>query len=203
MLHEEKQPSEPCEDKFMLDTESASSEDSHLPNPRGLEQDRFELLSAYLDGEGTPAERKLVQQWLETDPQVQELYNRLLKLRYNLQNMEITAIQKSPEHLCQMVFNKIDQSRRKRKVLLWGGGAIAALVVGSLTSIFTGDQSPSWQFANSIAPNSLEKEEELVIALNRPIINMNYQARKIDTEALMLPLTRPPVPIPQAAMSGK
>ena len=44
-------------------------------------RDRFELISAYLDGEVTPAERLLVTNWLAHDPEVQNLYRRLLLLR--------------------------------------------------------------------------------------------------------------------------
>lgn len=203
MLHDENNPLEGDEDKYMMNTESVEGEWAQGQQIKGREQDRFELLSAYLDGEVTPTERKQVQEWLETDPQVQHLYNRLLKLRYNLQNMEITGIQKSPEHLCQMVFNKIDQGRKKRKMLLWSGGAIAAVFIGALSTIFTETDSPGWQFANQIAPSSSNSNDELTIALNRPVINMNYQARQIDSESLMLPLNRPPLPIPQTAMPRK
>uniref|UniRef100_A0ACD5GTL5 Anti-sigma factor family protein n=1 Tax=Desertifilum tharense IPPAS B-1220 TaxID=1781255 RepID=A0ACD5GTL5_9CYAN len=33
-----------------------------------LKRDRFELLSAYLDGEVTASERQQVENWLDTDP---------------------------------------------------------------------------------------------------------------------------------------
>ena len=200
MWHEEKNPSDFCGDESMIDTESVDSKYSQEQNLRGIEQDRFELLSAYLDGEVTPAERKQVQEWLETDPQVQQLYNRLLKLRYNIQNMEITGIQKSTDRLCQRVFQKIDGSRRKRRGLLWGGGAIAAIVLGSLTGLFSENGVPGWQIANFISP---EEDTELAIALNRPAIDMTYQPTKIDGESLMLPLNRPPVSIPPEAMLGR
>ena len=38
------------------------------------QRDRFELLSAYIDGEVTAAERGQIEQWLTTDPEVQCLY---------------------------------------------------------------------------------------------------------------------------------
>jgi hypothetical protein len=44
-------------------------------------RDRFELLSAYLDGEVSPEERRLVTTWLADDPETQCLYQRLLHLR--------------------------------------------------------------------------------------------------------------------------
>ena len=45
------------------------------------QRDRFELLSAYIDGEVTAAERGQIEQWLTIDPEVQCLYARVLKLR--------------------------------------------------------------------------------------------------------------------------
>ena len=50
-------------------------------------RDRFELVSAYLDGEVTPAERLLVANWLAHDPEVQRLYRRLLLLRQAFRTM--------------------------------------------------------------------------------------------------------------------
>ena len=41
--------------------------------------ERFELLSAYMDGELTAEERKQVQQWLDSDPEFHELYKQLLR----------------------------------------------------------------------------------------------------------------------------
>jgi anti-sigma factor RsiW len=39
-------------------------------------RDRFELLSAYLDGELTATERRQIEDWLKTAPEVQRLYAR-------------------------------------------------------------------------------------------------------------------------------
>jgi hypothetical protein len=43
-------------------------------NVNAFHGDRFELLSAYIDGEVTAAERKQVEEWLATDPTVQQLH---------------------------------------------------------------------------------------------------------------------------------
>ncbi|MEM9769414.1 MAG: zf-HC2 domain-containing protein, partial [Cyanobacteria bacterium P01_D01_bin.71] len=50
-------------------------------------RDRFELLSAYLDGEVSPDERRLVATWLDKDPEAQCLYRRLLQLRQGFQGL--------------------------------------------------------------------------------------------------------------------
>jgi len=38
------------------------------PDLDSTQQSRFELLSAYLDGEVSPQERKQIHHWLDTDP---------------------------------------------------------------------------------------------------------------------------------------
>ncbi|MBT9316576.1 anti-sigma factor family protein [Leptothoe spongobia] len=55
------------------------------------EETRFELLSAYLDDEVTPQERKLVAQWLRDDPQTLQMYRRLLMLRQAIRTAPIQA----------------------------------------------------------------------------------------------------------------
>ncbi|NEQ50462.1 MAG: hypothetical protein F6K11_10060 [Leptolyngbya sp. SIO3F4] len=57
------------------------------------EETRFELLSAYIDNEVTPQEKKLVEQWLKDDPSTMQMYRRLLMLR---QAIRTTPIQKQP-----------------------------------------------------------------------------------------------------------
>jgi len=49
-----------------------------------IKRDRFELLSAYLDGEVTPDERQMVLEWMQSDPNAKCLYNRLIHLRQGL-----------------------------------------------------------------------------------------------------------------------
>ncbi len=55
--------------------------------PDVVRRDRFELLSAYLDGEVTAQDRAVVQHWLQTDPSVKCLYHRLLCLRQGCQEL--------------------------------------------------------------------------------------------------------------------
>ena len=63
---------------------SCQNDDWSTPDEGVLDvtkRDRFELVSAYLDGEVTPAERLVVTNWLANDCEVQRLYRRLLMLR--------------------------------------------------------------------------------------------------------------------------
>ena len=56
----------------------------------------FELLSAYLDGEVTPTQRKEVQELLAQDPEAQGLYRRLLALRQEINSLPIPQPQYTP-----------------------------------------------------------------------------------------------------------
>lgn len=48
------------------------------------ENEKFELLSAYLDDEVTAEERALVNHWLASDPEMQKSYQKQLKLKQAL-----------------------------------------------------------------------------------------------------------------------
>ena len=144
------------------------SEQSEVDN----QYTRFELLSAYLDGEVTPAERKQVQEWLDTDPQTQKLYTRLLRLRQELDNIPIVPAASPNTQLADCVFARIDRQSHRKRLVIISGAAIATVVIGAVSSLFFGNKSPVFQFAeNPLAP--IEKDSEpLKIALNHPIIEI-------------------------------
>ena len=85
---------------------------------------RFELLSAYIDGEVTPQERLQVQHWLDTEPKFQQLYVQLLRLQKDLDQIPIPPT--DINLLTEKVFTNIDKRRNQRLVLL-GSGIIAAI----------------------------------------------------------------------------
>ena len=143
-----------------------------------LQKDDFELLSAFLDGEVTAAERQQVQHRLTTDVEMQRLHKRLLKLRQGFMGMENLPLpigSQSAADLTQQVFARIDQRRRLR--LGFGiGGAIAALAVGALSFVLTPNSAPSSfqlvQQPNPESSKSQPKPELLMIAVNRPVIEI-------------------------------
>ncbi|MBE9192344.1 Fis family transcriptional regulator [Gloeocapsopsis crepidinum LEGE 06123] len=130
------------------------------------QRDRFELLSAFLDGEVTAAERQQVEEWLANDAEIQRLYARLLKLRQGIRTLPIPP-QQPVEQTVQQVFTRIEQ-RRSRRVAIWGGTAVAAMFVGALSGIFTG--RPSLQIAG-LQPVP-EVSETLMVAVNSPVIEI-------------------------------
>lgn len=159
------------------DLSSPKVEHSPLGTLDMQKRDRFELLSAYLDGEVTAAERRQVQEWLDTDPHVQQLYNRLLKLRSAFKTMSVP--QELPiEQTIEDVFDRLD--RRPNRMWRWGGVAIAALFVGALATVLPGRNLLSPQLASSPTPNS----EPLMVALNEPLVNIPKAAVTSPVESL-------------------
>jgi anti-sigma factor RsiW len=144
------------------------------PSPGSLgtiQRDRFELLSAYLDGEVTAAERKQVEEWLASDSTIQHLHTRLLKLRQALQTIPAPASQQSAQETVDRVFARVE--RKSRLTLVWGGAAIAALLVGTVATLFSGDRFAP-QIAKSPeqiqAPQADSVGEPLLVALDRPLV---------------------------------
>ncbi|WP_017716839.1 anti-sigma factor family protein [Kamptonema formosum] len=75
---------------------------------RGLKEERFELLSAYLDGEVTASEGRQVEEWLDGEPAVQLCRAQLLNLRHGIGRMPAPAQQQSVEQTLELVFAKLD-----------------------------------------------------------------------------------------------
>jgi hypothetical protein len=132
-------------------------------------RDRFELLSAYLDGEVTADEKRQIEALLATDPAMQRLHARLLKLRHNFRSLPTPPVEQPVEQTVQQVFARLE--RRPQRALAWGGLAIAALFVGAVVGIM-----PRNDFLPSIAhaPQSEESvsSQGLMIALDRPVIEI-------------------------------
>jgi len=59
-----------------------TSQNASQPEPEAYSQDeRYELLSAYMDGECSYQEQQLVEHWLASDLQMQQQYRSQLKLQ--------------------------------------------------------------------------------------------------------------------------
>lgn len=148
---------------------------------------RFELLSAYLDGEVTASERKQVEHWLDTEPAMQRTYQQLLKLHHGFQQMPVPATQPTTATV-EQVLARVGQPQRSRLIRLWGGlgTAIAATVVGFISGIVPG--------TNLLTPQVARDYPEL--PADTPIGSVNEPA------TLMIALERPPVEIPQAVQNN-
>jgi anti-sigma factor RsiW len=142
-----------------------------------VKRDRFELLSAYLDGEVTAAESRQVEEWLKNDASVQRLYNRLLNLRRGLRTFPVPTAQQPPEVTAQQVFKRV----RHRSLPNWafGGAAIAACVIGAVSGLLPGSQfnTPRLAQQQPVEPTQSIKTpvasiSPLMVALNNPVIEI-------------------------------
>ncbi|MBW4632658.1 MAG: zf-HC2 domain-containing protein [Iphinoe sp. HA4291-MV1] len=146
-----------------------------------VKRDRFELLSAYLDGEVTAAERKQVEEWLANDATVQRLYARLLKLRQGVRTLSVPEPQQSVEETVEQVMARL--RRHPRLVWVAGGAAIAACVISGLSGLLTGGESRIPQ----LAQNQLMQQTQS--AISTPIV----------ASPLAVAINYPTVPIPKTA----
>ena len=155
-----------------------------------LKRDRFEMLSAYLDGEVTAAERKQVEHWLATDSETQRLHARLITLQSEFQNLPIPAAERPVEQTVEQVLAQID--RRPRLTLVWSGigTAVAAIFIGAVTGLVPGNGSLTPQIAQSPSPKMTNSAVQEVGAIPDAVP---------DSSTLMIALDRPPIDIPRVA----
>ncbi|MBW4577479.1 MAG: Fis family transcriptional regulator [Aphanothece sp. CMT-3BRIN-NPC111] len=149
-----------------------------------LQRTRFELVSAYLDGEVTAAERKQVQQWLATDPEVKQQYAKLVKLRQGIQTLPVPQAEQSPKQIAQQVLARLDRYR-SRQIFAWGGAALAAVVIGALSGVVPGSESQTAQIDQSTQPEATH--EPLMVALNRPVVEIPKAAVAAPEKSLTSP----------------
>ena len=155
-------------------------------------RDRFELLSAYLDGEVTAAERRQVEDWLTNDPVTKRLYSRLLMMQQGLQSMPVPAAKQSAQELATKVLQRVEQRKTKR-IWLLSGGAIAALLIAAVSGVLLGRESFVPQFARSPVP---AESDGLIVALNEPLVEI------VNPNDLMLGVNAPIMDIPKAATAS-
>lgn len=142
---------------------------------------QFELLSAYLDNEVTPAERQQVERWLQEDSAFRVLHQRLRCTQQSWAEMPMAAAVTPTPQYAEEVFAKIDQ-RRQRHWLKIGGGALAAAALaigGTLAAGWDSFSNPVPQMAQASLPLSaptipefLPNPAPLMVALNKPIVNI-------------------------------
>lgn len=133
------------------------------------EEERFDLLSAYIDNEVTSVERQQVQYLLDRDPEFKKLYAQLNALSSGIQNVPIPVSQTSHRELSQQVFQKIDRQSHFKRISILTGGAIASMFVGAGFSFLTGFNSAKLEMATT---QSIKGSEPLMIAINEPLVQI-------------------------------
>lgn len=140
-----------------------------------FKRDRFELLSAYLDGEVTAAERRQVEQWLDNDPVMQKLHDRLLSLRQGMQCLATAPVPMSnPEATVQQVMQRLE--RRPRRLAAVGGlTTVAAVFLGAVMAPMLRVSTPQYAEVPVPAPESAG----LMIALDSPVVEIPHVNKSI------------------------
>ncbi|MEG4169679.1 MULTISPECIES: zf-HC2 domain-containing protein [unclassified Microcoleus] len=159
-------------------------------NVTTMMRDRFELLSAYLDGEVTATERRQVEEWLTNDPTTKRLYSRLLMMQQSFQAMPVPAAQQSAEELATKVLQRVE--RKPKRTWIVGGGAIAALLIAVVSGVGGGRQLFAPQFARSPVP---AESDGLMVALNEPLVEI------VNPNDLMLGVNAPIMDIPKVGVA--
>jgi anti-sigma factor RsiW len=150
-----------------------------------LLDERFELLSAYLDGEVTTKERQQVEVWLANDAAFQHQYRQLKQLHRAFPQITVPSSQ-SATALSAGVFGKLDRNRNRKLAWIGGGAILASLVaaVSGLGGLF-GDNSSQLQFA----ANKANMPAPLMVALNDPILAIPPKSDQV----IELPMSSPEV----------
>ena len=147
--------------------------------------ERFELLSAYIDGEATTSERQQVETLLATDTGFQQQYRQMQRMQVAFSEIPVPQTDKSATQLADAVFAKIDR-RQNRNLTRWvGGGAIAATlltVLAGIGGLFNTNNSQLQMAEKTNTPAAL------MVALNDPILSIPSKG-----EGIEVPMTSPEV----------
>ncbi|WP_190399181.1 zf-HC2 domain-containing protein [Pseudanabaena sp. FACHB-1998] len=139
-------------------------------------EERFELLSAYIDGEVSESEEQLVEQWLSEEVDFRRLYQQQIKLRQLLIDLPVpvaanSSVKAETEVIIDRVMAEVDKRSQRRKWKLAGIGISVAAVVGVFGSMFTFNSNPQFSpVANSIKTPTPVVEEPILIAMEEPLV---------------------------------
>lgn len=133
--------------------------------------EKFELLSAYIDGEVSTQERAQVQAWIDSDPEFKQTYLGLIRLQTNLSQMPV-PISISTDKLAQQVFDRLERESHWRRLWFLGSVTAAAVVVAAFSSILFKPLDSSLQQANLDPTLATMEADPLMIAINEPMFDV-------------------------------
>jgi predicted anti-sigma-YlaC factor YlaD len=152
-----------------------------LDNGQNSGLEKFELLSAYLDGEVTTAERKQVDLWLQEDASFKAMYNKMRGMHTAIEHIPLPPVTEPINKFADQVFAKIDQRRQFKFLKVVGGACVAGVVAAG--AVFTATLQGSnhqLQMAKSVLPTSvpnslsiLVQPTPLMVALNDSIVQIS------------------------------
>jgi anti-sigma factor RsiW len=190
------------------------SEDSPLNRPvephsprasMKVSAEQFELLSAYLDGEILPTERRQVEYWLDHDETFQHTYRRMMRLRETMKALPV-PIQEAAraDDITDQVLARVG-GRSRRTLTVWGGMgiAIAAGCVAVLSSVLSG-RSPLPEMAATHSTDfqrPLERAETLMQQASQLVEHAaSGSLLAPDPDSLVIALDKPIVEIPSDSL---
>jgi predicted anti-sigma-YlaC factor YlaD len=150
-------------------------------NPQNSGLEKFELLSAYLDGEVNAAERKQVELWLQEDTAFKAMFNKMRGMHTAIEQSPMPPVTEPINKFADEVFAKIDQRRQLKFLKVVGGACVAGMVAAGamFTATFQGSNH-QMQMAKSVLPTSvpnslsiLVKPTPLMVALNDSIVQIS------------------------------
>jgi predicted anti-sigma-YlaC factor YlaD len=151
-----------------------------LDNGQNTGLEKFELLSAYLDGEVTTAERKQVELWLQEDLAFKAMYNKMRGMHAAIEQIPMPPVTEPINKFADEVFAKIDQRRQFKFLKVVGGACVAGMVAAGAMFTATFQGSNQMQMAKSVLPTSvpnslsiLVKPTPLMVALNDSIVQIS------------------------------
>jgi anti-sigma factor RsiW len=156
--------------------------------------ERFELLSAYLDDEVTSEERQRVEGWLRKDASLKRQYDSLQAMSQQFQSLEIPVQSPSVEQTLNAVMKRVD--RRPRLAVLAGLGAASAALVATLASLAGGGGVGTPQIATRSPEIQSPTIQAPSVAVNGTESLAPGTAAPVNPHSLLLALERPPVEIP-------
>lgn len=149
--------------------------------------EKFELMSAYLDGEVTASERQQVENWLQNDTIFKAQYQRMQGMQQAIGHLPVAEPVVPVMVLADQVFSKISE-RRQSKWLKIGGGAVAATLVAigtGLSGVWDGSGNAVPQLAKLSLPTAVLAKLEIIpnpapmmVALNNSIVNIPQSSKK-------------------------
>jgi anti-sigma factor RsiW len=153
-----------------------------LETKTNASMEKFELLSAYLDGEVTMAERKQVEIWLQEDASFKAMHQKMRGMHTAIEQIPTPAETSLPVNkFADEVFAKIDRHRQFRLLKVAGASCVAGLVAlgAVIAGNFQGTHGSQFQIAKislpSTVPSSLAvtaPPEALMVALNDSIVQI-------------------------------
>jgi anti-sigma factor RsiW len=174
--------------------------------PMKVSAEQFELLSAYLDGEILPTERRQVEHLLDHDEMFQHTYRRMMRLREMMKALPVPTQEAArADDITDQVLARVG-GRSRRTLTLWGGMgiAIAAGCVAVFSNVLSGRSPVVPEIATTNSTDfqhPLERAETLMQQASQFVEHASSSSFLApDPDSLVIALDKPIVEIPSDSL---